>query len=242
LIPIYILAGGMGTRLGELTRTVPKSLIPINGTPFLKYKLWQVASWGGQKVVLCVGHMALEVCRYVRELKDIGLSIEFSSDGEQNLGTGGAIAKAARLLNSDTRYICVTYGDSLVFPELTKHPASTKLDSDNWDAVVTVIDSSYVPGHRSNVSKRVNGFSFSSEAPANSNIFSHIEYGLLYLRTAALLSYAESRPAFELKDYLEASESGGKLSWLEETTPFIEIGTPESLKQAEARIAKLNLL
>jgi NDP-sugar pyrophosphorylase family protein len=36
---IVILAGGLGTRLRPLTDQMPKSLIPVNGRPFLEYQL-----------------------------------------------------------------------------------------------------------------------------------------------------------------------------------------------------------
>ena len=34
-----ILAGGMGTRLGDLARDIPKSMVKIQGIPFLEYQI-----------------------------------------------------------------------------------------------------------------------------------------------------------------------------------------------------------
>lgn len=36
---MVVLAGGLGTRLRPLTDRMPKSLIPVNGRPFLEYQL-----------------------------------------------------------------------------------------------------------------------------------------------------------------------------------------------------------
>ena len=36
MFPVAVLAGGLGTRLQQLTTTVPKALIDINGEPFIR--------------------------------------------------------------------------------------------------------------------------------------------------------------------------------------------------------------
>jgi MurNAc alpha-1-phosphate uridylyltransferase len=39
MLPVAILAGGLATRLRPLTETIPKSLVEINGEPFLQLRL-----------------------------------------------------------------------------------------------------------------------------------------------------------------------------------------------------------
>ena len=56
-IQVAILAGGLATRLGELTRNRPKSLVEILHKPFLTYQLELLKQQGVTDVVLCIGHL-----------------------------------------------------------------------------------------------------------------------------------------------------------------------------------------
>ncbi|HOU92911.1 MAG TPA: NTP transferase domain-containing protein, partial [Polyangiaceae bacterium] len=47
-----ILAGGLGTRLGARTASLPKSLIPVGGRPFVDWQLARLAACGFTEVLL----------------------------------------------------------------------------------------------------------------------------------------------------------------------------------------------
>jgi len=51
-----VLAGGLGTRLRNVIKDVPKPMAEINGKPFLEYLLNYVTSQGILKIVLSVGY------------------------------------------------------------------------------------------------------------------------------------------------------------------------------------------
>ncbi|MBN9276575.1 MAG: NTP transferase domain-containing protein, partial [Hyphomicrobium sp.] len=38
-----VLCGGLGTRLGELTASTPKPMLPVAGRPFLEHLLQEIA-------------------------------------------------------------------------------------------------------------------------------------------------------------------------------------------------------
>ena len=90
---IAILCGGMAKRLNELTKKTPKSLIEINGKPFIYYQIRLLESKGFKKIVLCVGHLGNQIEEYVKSI-NTNAKILFSYDGEELVGTGGAINKA----------------------------------------------------------------------------------------------------------------------------------------------------
>ena len=54
---VIILAGGMGTRLKNVVRNVPKPMADINGTPFLELLLENLAKQGAEEFILCVSHL-----------------------------------------------------------------------------------------------------------------------------------------------------------------------------------------
>jgi NDP-sugar pyrophosphorylase family protein len=92
--PVVILAGGMATRLRPLTEKIPKSLIEINGEPFIAHQLRLLAKNKMTKVVLCIGFLGEQIEKYVKDGSAFGLEVSYVHDGASLLGTGGAIKKA----------------------------------------------------------------------------------------------------------------------------------------------------
>ncbi len=102
---VVILAGGLGTRLGEITEHIPKSLIEISGKPIISHILDWVKLQGCKKVLVLTGHLGEMFEQFEYE----GLSIDFHQEPEQ-LGTGGALSNAIDLL--DEQFILL-WGDDL---------------------------------------------------------------------------------------------------------------------------------
>lgn len=106
-----ILLGGLGTRLGDLTRETPKPLLLVDGRPFVDVLIGEAVRRGFTDVLLLAGHKASVVQAYVRDLSSrlpsdfrVSVSVE-----PEPLGTGGALAHAGDrladrflLLNGDT--------------------------------------------------------------------------------------------------------------------------------------------
>ena len=53
-----ILSGGLSTRLGEITKDIPKSLLDIRGKAMLDWQLEKLKDLGVTEVVLAAGHLA----------------------------------------------------------------------------------------------------------------------------------------------------------------------------------------
>ncbi|MDX9930596.1 MAG: nucleotidyltransferase family protein [Bacteroidales bacterium] len=104
-----ILAGGLGTRLREVTGTLPKVMAPVGGRPFLEYLLNYLAVNKIKKVILATGYES-EVLKSHFGDSFKGLSIKWS-DEEEPLGTGGAILQATAFAESDSVFIL--NGDTL---------------------------------------------------------------------------------------------------------------------------------
>ncbi|HQT44604.1 MAG TPA: sugar phosphate nucleotidyltransferase [Candidatus Micrarchaeota archaeon] len=95
-----ILVGGLGTRLRPLTYDIPKPLVQVNGKPFLGYLLERVADMGIRKVTLLTGYKGGMVEDYCGNGSAWGLDISYSREPKP-LGTGGALLKASRQVESD---------------------------------------------------------------------------------------------------------------------------------------------
>ena len=107
MIPVAILAGGLATRLGDVTKTIPKALLDIAGKPFIAYQLELLRAAGVTKVVMCIAHLADQIEAVLGDGHAYGLEIAYSHD--KLLGTGGALRNALPLLGDE---FLVMYGDS----------------------------------------------------------------------------------------------------------------------------------
>jgi D-glycero-alpha-D-manno-heptose 1-phosphate guanylyltransferase len=104
-----ILAGGIGTRLGHLTKDLPKPMLSFNGKPFLQHLMDFWISQGIDSFILSVGYRYEKIKDYFgNEYREI--PIRYSIEKEP-LGTGGALALSIThlktngiflLLNGDT--------------------------------------------------------------------------------------------------------------------------------------------
>lgn len=106
-----ILCGGLGSRLGALTATTPKPLLPVGGEPFLDHLLRELARFGLRRVVLLAAFEAEQVHTFARASKAaarFGMDLTVSVEPER-AGTAGALHHARDrladefvLLNGDT--------------------------------------------------------------------------------------------------------------------------------------------
>jgi len=109
LFDIAILCGGKATRLYPITKEIPKSMININGKPFIDHQLRLLEKSGFKHVVLCLGNLGYQIEEYVFK-QDYNLEIDYCYDGGTLLGTGGAIKNCLDYIKS--LHFFVLYGDS----------------------------------------------------------------------------------------------------------------------------------
>lgn len=105
-----IIAGGLGTRLKDVVKDVPKPMVDINGVPFLEYLISQLSLHNVQKVILAIGYKSDIIQNYFDNHPSKAKIIYSVENGP--LGTGGAIKKAfdsvdgkqAIVVNGDTYF------------------------------------------------------------------------------------------------------------------------------------------
>lgn len=108
-IQAFILAGGLGTRLGSLLSDQPKPMAPVAGRPFLEYLLLYLKKYQVTDVVICSSYRHQVIKEYVGNGARWGLQVCYSREG-QPMGTGGALRLAETLLQTDE--FLVMNGDS----------------------------------------------------------------------------------------------------------------------------------
>src|SRR6476660_7415429 len=90
-----ILAGGLATRMRPRTLTVPKFLLPVAGRPFGAWLLEKLASSGYTRSLLCIAHLGDQIRAAIGDGRAFGIDVRYADEGDQLLGTAGAIRRAA---------------------------------------------------------------------------------------------------------------------------------------------------
>ena len=97
LCPVLIMAGGLGTRLGELTRTTPKPLMRVGGRPILDLLIEDLAAQGFRRVLVAVNYKADAIEEHIGDGSRFGLDVSYIRESEPR-GTAGAIRLAEAYL------------------------------------------------------------------------------------------------------------------------------------------------
>jgi N-acetyl-alpha-D-muramate 1-phosphate uridylyltransferase len=225
MLTCAILCGGLATRLRPATTKIPKSLLPINGSPFIAYQLSLLQVRGISRVVLCVGHLGDQINDFVGNGSRFGLDISYSFDGAKLLGTGGAIRHALPLLGDE---FFVLYGDSYLTCNYQAVADAFRLSGK--PALMTIYrnDDRYDASNVEVLGDRIVRYDKRNRTPG----MNYIDYGLgVFARTAfELLPEGDSA---DLAGIYRALLASGDLASLDVKQRFYEIGSSEGIQAFE---------
>ncbi len=113
-----LLVGGKGTRLMPLTTSTPKPMLRIAGAPVTEHQIVKARDAGVTEIVLATSYLADVFKPYFGDGSRFGIKISYAVETEP-LGTGGAIANAAKELNlEDDESVYIFNGDVLSLHKL----------------------------------------------------------------------------------------------------------------------------
>ncbi len=231
MLPIIILAGGLGTRLGSLSSKIPKVLIPVNGKPFIEFQLDWLIRNHVLDVTYCVGHLGDQVIEYISTLEiPDWMQITFYSDGATQLGTGGAVLRALDRIEGK---FLVTYGDSYLEASLSE--ISHEFTTSELPVLMTV----YKNENRfdmSNIEFKVNQVTKYQKNDTNSD-FQYIDYGILGFEKNHFSQFKEHRN-FDLSLVIQSAIGNMGVFGFEIQERFFEIGSIQGLGELEIYLTK----
>ena len=126
-----ILAGGKGTRLGKISKSIPKPLIEIGNRPIIWHIMKIYEHYKINEFIVCLGHKGFKIKEYFLNYKFINsdlkidllsnklsvfskykekFKITFCETGDET-GTAGRIKIASKYIEEEN--FCLTYGDGL---------------------------------------------------------------------------------------------------------------------------------
>ena len=121
-----LLVGGKGTRLSPLTNQNPKPMLKVAGKPVTEHQIVKAREAGIREIVLATSYMAEVFEPYFGNGSKFGISIKYAVE-EVPLGTGGAIANAAQMLELQTGESVVVFnGDVLSAHDLSQQISQHK--------------------------------------------------------------------------------------------------------------------
>ena len=219
-LPVAILAGGLGTRLGKKALNKAKVLIDVAGKPFISRQLNYLSDQGIKDIVICVGHLGNQIKNYIGNGSKYNLNVSYSDDSDRLLGTGGSIKKACQILGE---HFFILYGDSFLPVNFTliekayfqeKKPALMTVlkNKGRWD--------------KSNAYFKDKCVKYNKKKPQKN--MDYIDYGLTIVRNS-IFSDFPSNEVFDLADVFENLSNKSLLAGFEIYDRFYEIGSINGL-------------
>ncbi|MBI3508853.1 MAG: nucleotidyltransferase family protein [Chlamydiia bacterium] len=215
-----LLVGGLGTRLA--LPNLPKALAPIQQIPFLKILLDQLTHWQVSKIVLAIGHRAQAIVDYVNSLH---LPIEYSWETAP-LGTGGALLNALSKIRAET--FLVMNGDS--FFDL---PLAPFLELHRTHSAVATIACHHIEdiSRYGSLELEETGRIRCFQEKRGESKPGWINAGIYLMQKKALEAFPLRSCSLE-KDIFPTLIPQGVFAYRHSAT-FIDIGTPQSLQDAQ---------
>jgi NDP-sugar pyrophosphorylase family protein len=231
-LDVFVLAGGLGTRIRPVLGDTPKILAPVAGRPYLAILVDWLRRFGARRIVLGLGHRAKAVQSFLASTRFDGIAIETVAEPTP-LGTAGAVRFARAKLASDP--VMVMNGDSFAAADLCalveRHNTASTIGT---VLCAEVADAGRYGRVIVNASGRIEAFvekdpSYQGAALINAGV---------YCLSAALLDEIAAGEAKSLEREVFARLPAGTLAAFASGGTFIDIGTPESLARAAAVFAQ----
>lgn len=229
--PVAILAGGLATRLRPLTQEIPKSLIEIQGEPFIFHQLRLLKRYGLQRIVMLVGYRGEMIQDAVGDGSRLGLEVLYRFDGSRLLGTAGAVKAAIPLLGDAFH---VLYGDSYL--ECDYGRVQEAFEQTGMEGLMTVYRNAdqFDPSNVQFAKGQILAYDKKHRTPE----MRYIDYGLGLFRKCAFDDVPQDEPC-DLTFVYQTLLRRGRLAGFEVSDRFYEIGSLQGIQDLNRFLLEL---
>lgn len=222
---VIIMAGGLGTRLGELTKETPKPMLPVGGKPVLERIINEFSDKGFRKFIICLNYKADIIKEYFKKGERWNVDIEYTHEKER-MGTAGAITLIEKEKLIDPFF--VINGDVLTQIDYMDYMQGHQLSGAIASMAVKQYEE-YIPYACVKFDETTEELKHIAEKPRNIH---HINAGV-YILTKECLPYIPANTFFDMPslfDKLLSESKKVKVYKMEEH--WIDIGYPDDYKKA----------
>ncbi len=231
-----LLVGGLGTRLMPLTRNTPKPMLTVAGIPVTEHQLMMAKAAGITEIVLATSYLSEVFTPYFGDGSKWEMSIKYAIEKEP-LGTGGAIANAAQLLDTQES-IVILNGDVLSSHDLAEQIRQHEAHDADVTLHLTQVDDARAFGCVPTDSQgRVTAFLEKMDNP----ITNQINAGCYVFNPRVLSSIPLATVvSVERETFPQLVNNGAKIYGYLENAYWLDIGTPKALLKASTDIVLRN--
>ena len=222
-----VLAGGAGTRVQHLLGDLPKPMAPVEGKPFLEWLVRYLARQGLKRVVISTGYRAGVVAAHFNQEPVSGVEISCIAETAP-LGTAGGLLYAVHQSKLNPPAWLVLNGDTLCFADLAI--ASSRLSDSRVAGVIYAREAADASRYGSLVLNSDGCLAGFKEKQPGRGL---VSTGIYLLRDSVLREFPSRTPlSLEHDVFPELTARRALLKVEPMNTPFLDIGTPESLPLA----------
>jgi N-acetyl-alpha-D-muramate 1-phosphate uridylyltransferase len=220
--PLLIFAAGFGTRMGALTATRPKPLIPVAGKPLIDHAFEVARAAGVARPVVNLHYLGDQIEAHLK-----GRPALFSWERPQILETGGGLRAALPLLGQGPAM--VLNSDVVWTGQNPLRELMSAWDDDKMDALLLLLPVAEATGHgpRADFTRATDG-----RLARATGTDGHVYIGASILRTDVLFEIEE--PAFSLNRPWDRLIAKGRAFGVVHHGGWCDVGHPEGIAIAEA--------
>ncbi|MCV6594374.1 MAG: nucleotidyltransferase family protein [Silicimonas sp.] len=215
-----IFAAGFGTRMGPLTRDLPKPMVPLGGAPMIDHTIKLLRAAGITRIVANTHYLSDRITPHLT-----AQDVITNHEAGEILDTGGGLRAALPLLGSGP---VITINPDALW--LGPNPVDTLLDAwrEDMQALLLLVEGHHAIG-------RTGGGDFALTDGQLSRGGPHVYGGAQILRPERLGEIDDA--AFSLNRYWDHLAASGPLHGTRHPGRWCDIGTPEGLRLAEEALA-----
>jgi D-glycero-alpha-D-manno-heptose 1-phosphate guanylyltransferase len=223
----------MGRRLGPVTASVPKPMLPVAGRPFLDWIILFLYAQGLRHIIVSAGYLAHIISDHLKTIARAGLLVECVTEASP-LGTGGAFRHVTATADRKPVGWLVLNGDSLTVTPLA--PLWACLAGPDASGAILAVETTD-RGRYGSLERNAQGdlLSFGEKRSDGAGL---INAGVYLLRPSLVSTLPPAEPSsLECDAFPHWLGRGERLKVHACSAPFLDIGTPESLARAADFIA-----
>ena len=229
-----ILAAGVGSRLGEITKKTPKPMIKIKGKPILQHNIDLCKKANITDIYINLHHYPNVIKNYFGDGSKYGVHITYNYEHDL-LGTAGALIPFKNELKNES--IFVIYGDNYISFDLL----DLKLFNEKMNADISILFHWRRDIKNSGIAEfdsrgRIKKF---IEKPISASIIDGwVNTGIYYIKKSNIFNIINEKDDFGYNFFPKCLSEGLKLFGLKKDIDLTSIDTPDLLSSSLEKFEK----